>query len=105
MFVLSARSRLNKIMALIEDSNRGVYQRIDENRALLEYLNAHAPTLLQEHPWIFTWVACQDEFLTKLADTASAEMAVRRPLYPRPWPTTVRVRRQGLTKLPPQNID
>src|SRR5688572_17033545 len=46
---------------VLEQVGGGVHKRIDENRELLELLQQRAPELLEECPWIETWIGGNDE--------------------------------------------
>ena len=72
---------------------RGVHKRIDENRELLELLQARCPAFLVAHPWVEGWLASHDDFFTELARAVPVEnphakrnREVLGYQYPRPWP-------------------
>jgi hypothetical protein len=71
----------------------GVYKRIDENRELLELLNAKAPEFVAAHPWIKGWLQSHDAFLTQLTLDIPIDDGEFQPAshfgndtFPRPWP-------------------
>lgn len=75
----------------MEKVGGGVYKRVDENRELLELLQAKAPKLLKECPWIVGWIKSNDEFFVAL-EMRSAQLNAlnpqlsKRPGFPRFWP-------------------
>ena len=73
---------------LLRTSECGIYKRIDEHRELLMLLQKHVPELLRQEPWIITWMARQDSFLCRLANTLSQTSKGFYGLgyFPRPWP-------------------
>jgi len=84
----SKPKRLIAIDDVCENTGRGIYKRIDENRELLELLLREAPELLDRCFWIIGWLENQDHFLVSLAQAAEIENSY--PLirnFPRPMPT------------------
>jgi hypothetical protein len=77
---------------VMEQCNGGVFKRIDENRELLELLQARAPKFLEDCFWVEGWLQQQDEFLNALSQTVPAPNARFNParmppgVFPRPWP-------------------
>jgi hypothetical protein len=74
-------------------AERRVYKRIDENRELLELLNAKVPEFVAAHPRVEGWLQSQDEFLTQLALDIPIDDARFLPdahfgndAFPRQWP-------------------
>lgn len=57
----------------------GIYKRIDENRELMELLQAKAPEFLAAHPWINGWLESTDGFLNDLENAAPALDAQFKP--------------------------
>jgi hypothetical protein len=84
--------RTDKLRGVVRSCEGGIYQRIDENRQLLETLQDDAPEFLAENAWIERWLATQDSFLTHVAEAARIPMNARLPV-PRPWPG--KIRREG----------
>lgn len=80
-----------QLIFALEKCGGGVHKRVDENRELLELLQAKAPELLQSCPWVVGWLQSNDEFLTAVAGTPEAKGAQprfnTRPGFPRPWPS------------------
>ena len=75
-------------------SGGGIYKRIDENRELLELLQAKAPDFLQAHDWVYGWLQHNDKFLTDLEAVTRAALHGREDLtfrarhgFPRSWPS------------------
>ena len=66
----------------------GIYQRIDENRQLLEFIKRYNPELLVGNPEVAAWLLSQDEFLLCLSRLVSPEKCKVQPRrdYPRKWP-------------------
>lgn len=73
-------------LANTRGSTGGLVKRIDENRELLELLQREAPELLQAHPWMEGWIACNDSFFVQLDMIVQARPQQRRSDFPRPWP-------------------
>lgn len=89
----SSRYTLSKVTVVVEMASGGLYQRIDENRKLVELLRGEAPELLSRFPRIEVWLRAQDQFLLALesAVPANPQNFVLRRIegkYPRPWPAT-----------------
>jgi hypothetical protein len=80
---------LEQVHKVLEHHHGGIYKRIDENRELLEYLQWHAPEVLNSHPWVVGWIRSQDQFLLDLI--AAAELSPPRIFgnldWPRLWPS------------------
>lgn len=76
------------IETLLRTSECGIYKRIDEHRELLMLLQKHVPELLRQEPWIIGWIARQDAFLCRLANTLHHTPKGFYGLgpFPRPWP-------------------
>lgn len=67
----------------------GIWAQIDENRAVLELLQRHAPQLLVDHPELVSMLAHRDAWLADLAEAAGVTNPwwLRPPKgWPRPWP-------------------
>ncbi len=65
---------------------RGIFKRIDENRELLQFLQEHAPELLERFGFIESWLAGNDKFFVDLANALEAkQMLGIDETYPRPW--------------------
>lgn len=68
----------------------GIYKRIDENRELLELLQAEVPEFLASHPWVVgSWLHSADGFLTDLEKALPVTVPYFTPkhlgrLFPRP---------------------
>lgn len=80
-----------KIVNVINFSNRGVFKRIDENRELLELLYKDFPDVLERCPWVEGWIFSQDSFLSDLASVSHAQNHVQdrefhSQDYPRDFP-------------------
>lgn len=75
---------------ILQELGGGALKRLDENRELLELLQAHAPELLQTHPQVKGWLKANDEVFEELAAQSAAlgmcERFSPRPNFPRPWP-------------------
>lgn len=86
--------RLRSIDQTIARTGGGIAKRIDENRELLEVLQARCPHLLREKPWIVGWLRANDEFFAELArlrpESAAAGEGARDIDVVRPWPTATR---------------
>jgi hypothetical protein len=86
------RDTLAAVRDVTSRIGRGVHKRIDENRELLELMQARCPDFLISHPWVEGWLASHDDFFTHLAITASIENPRNRTReiaghrFPRPWP-------------------
>jgi hypothetical protein len=66
----------------------GIYQRIDENRQLLDTIKRHSPELLVGNPEVAAWLLSQDEFLLSLSRLVAPDKCKVQPRrdYPRKWP-------------------
>jgi len=85
------RTRLRDMNSVMRFLGGGVFNRIDENRELLELLQRESPEFLQKHPWVNGWMEAHDEFYTELVKAAQMQ-----PLPghdPRPFPVPVAERR------------
>lgn len=89
-----ASRQLKRVRSLCTetDGGRGVWKRIDENRQLLELLQAEAPELLERCPFIEGWIRNTDIFFINLQKLMTLE---DKPewgggLFPREWPGEVR---------------
>lgn len=79
------------LLTVLEKVGGGVYKRVDENRELLELLQAKAPKLLEECPWIVDWIKSNDELFVALEIRSVQLNALnpqfsKRPEFPRSWP-------------------
>lgn len=75
-------------LATTRGTTGGLIKRIDENRELLQLLQAECPTFLTEHRWVEGWIGANDDFFTQLASI----LDVSEPLsyrQPRAWPGSV----------------
>lgn len=81
--------RTDRLRGVVRSCEGGIYQRIDENRQLLEALQDNAPEFMAENAWIERWLAAQDLFLTQMAEAARIPMSERLPV-PRLWPGKTR---------------
>lgn len=86
-------ARLSAIDEVVRRTGRGVYKRIDENRELLELLQARCPEFLDEHHWVVGWLRSHDDFFTELAKAAQIANPHENGAqdrggwtFPRPWP-------------------
>ena len=72
------------------DGERGIWKRVDENRELLEFLQEHAPALLERFPFIEIWIGNQDIFLMNLLRLLELPETPLRfgTRFPRRWPGT-----------------
>lgn len=70
------------------DGERGIWKRVDENRELLEFLQEHAPALLERFPFIEIWIGNQDIFLMNLLRLLELPEngPGLGPGFPRKWP-------------------
>lgn len=70
------------------DGKRGIWKRVDENRELLEFLQEHAPALLERFPFIEIWIGNQDIFLMNLLRLLELPETPLRfgTRFPRRWP-------------------
>ncbi|MDD2892551.1 MAG: hypothetical protein PHF20_01360 [Halothiobacillaceae bacterium] len=59
----------------------GIYKRIDENRELMELLQAKAPEFLAAHPWVNSWLDSTDGFLVDLEKAAPGLDAQFKPKH------------------------
>lgn len=59
----------------------GIYKRIDENRELMELLQAKAPEFLAAHPWVNWWLDSTDAFLVDLEKAAPVVDAQFKPKH------------------------
>ena len=98
--LVDAIRRLRNVRRTLSFESGGVYKRIDENRELLELLGEQAPSFLETHPWVVSWLQSHDEFLCQLALDVPLENALFLPghphgaaAFPRPWPE---LERQGV---------
>ena len=67
----------------------GIYKRIDENRELLELLQAEAPEFLARHFWVSGWIGSTDGFLNDLERLGVAkETQFRQKSEGTPFPRT-----------------
>jgi hypothetical protein len=66
----------------------GIYQRIDENRQLLDTIKRLSPELLIGNPEVAGWLLSQDEFLLSLSRLVAPEKCKVQPRrdYPRRFP-------------------
>lgn len=94
---------LGNVKKILGRHEGGIYKRIDENRELLELLQAEAPDLLSAKPWILGWLESQDGFLCDLVDALPPDdpQFARRNgelgrAFPRTWPATKRGSRHGI---------
>jgi len=92
MFKSGTKKKLDAVMKVVETHQRGIFKRIDENRELLELLQEKSPHLLEQAPWVVSWLKSQDQFLSDLAEVADVtnhfEYKTGRK-YPRPWPLSI----------------
>lgn len=89
MFDFFRNKTLSKIIATIGRCEGGIHKRIDENRELLELIQADAPELLRKNPWIVGWLGSQDNFLNQIvlaSDCNKYPDVMIRQEYTRPWP-------------------
>jgi hypothetical protein len=97
MDIKNARVNAEKLRAIEHVTTavgRGVYKRIDENRELLELIQAKAPDLLAQCWWIEGWIQSQDDFLTELANAVQVpcpEISSHTHKYPRPCKGKVKI--------------
>lgn len=86
--------RLRRIDQTVARIGGGITKRIDENRELLEVLQARCPHLLRERPWIVGWLRANDEFFAELdrlrPEPAATGDGARDIDVVRPWPTATR---------------
>ncbi len=86
--------RLKGIDQTVARVGGGIAKRIDENRELLEVLQARCPHLLREKPWIVGWLRANDEFFAELErlrpEPAAAGAGAGDIDVVRPWPTATR---------------
>ncbi|MFI3270736.1 MAG: hypothetical protein R3Y11_01355 [Pseudomonadota bacterium] len=65
---------------------RGVFKRIDENREILQFLQEHAPEVLERFGCIESWLAGNDKFFVDLANALEIEQMIGIDgNFPRPW--------------------
>lgn len=85
----NAARRLERIRILCTetDGGRGIWKRIDENRQLLELLQAKAPELLERCPFIEGWLGNTDVFFINLQRLMGLEDAPEwgGGIFPREW--------------------
>jgi len=75
---------LQRIQTVTLTSPGGIYERLDQNRALLELLKAEAPALLEQHPTIAKWIGHQHEFMLNLLAASQVKHFLPIPFcYPR----------------------
>lgn len=86
MFGLTEKKKLQAVEALLTRPECGIYKRIDENRELLELLQAQAPELLQKCGWIEGCLRNQDEFLLDILAVLPIPIPAAATDMPRPWP-------------------
>lgn len=78
------------LKTILTSAGGGAHKRVDENRELLELLQAEAPLLLKRNPWIVWWLESNDEVFVALA-RMSKELELQESfressVFPRPWP-------------------
>ncbi len=93
--MVDEEKQLAGIIRICEQTSRGVWKRIDENRELLEFLYQHAPDLFERFGFIRSWIQSNDDFFTELAEAVGVDnifdwekygRGVCPRQYPRPWP-------------------
>lgn len=82
------------IPEVLENIGGGLYKRIDENRELIELLQAKVPMLLNECPWIVGWIQSNDDFFMSLEPHLMQLGAFNPKFYkhagfPRLWPVQI----------------
>lgn len=91
-FKLISRHIFNKIPHTLQFTGGGSLKRVDENRELLELLQAEAPEFLINNPQVISWLKCNDEVFVDLAliskQLCLRELFVTNEGFPRPWPNT-----------------
>lgn len=77
-----------KLTRVLVSTQGGLYQRIDENRELVELLKSECPSFVDRQPWVIGWLRSQDAFLLGLEfgvpDSLKRIFSDRD--FPRPWP-------------------
>lgn len=84
-------SRYDALLSVLDHGQGGVFERLAQNRELLETLRDQAPGLLRTQPWVFTWLRHQEEFLVGLLTAAGPDALPhlgrnRTACLRRPWP-------------------
>lgn len=59
-----------QLIFTLEHVGGGIHKRTDENRELLELLQDKAPDLINECPWVVTWILSNDDVFSKLSELA-----------------------------------
>jgi hypothetical protein len=76
------------------DAGRGIWKRIDENRALLQFFYREWHQVLQDNPSVECWIENQDVFLNNIARAlALVKPAWLGGFFPRLWPGTIEIER------------
>lgn len=89
-FDVSRKIKAIEALAIQRGNTGGLIKRIDENRELLELLQARVPEFVSAQPWLVGWIKANDEFFTQLEgilETRQATLMLED--YPRPWPCQI----------------
>lgn len=88
MFNSQAGMLLQRIQIVTASSQGGIYARLDENRALMDLLQAQAPSLLEQYPCVAQWIQQQHAFLLSLFEASNVRHLLPAPQqFPRLMPT------------------
>lgn len=76
--------------AIRKGNTGGIWKRVDENRELLEELQRHCPTILNERGWIESWIQSNDAFFVELAGLLELHEPKTGLKKIRPFPATAK---------------
>ena len=78
---------LTKLLVTAQETQGGIYKRIDENRELLQLLMEKHPEVLEKSPWIEGWIRSNDDYFMNLLDDMGLPFHKDDPNYfVRPFP-------------------
>ncbi|OLU25474.1 hypothetical protein BVH03_17615 [Pseudomonas sp. PA15(2017)] len=58
----------SQTLRTVTHSCRGIYKRLDELRELETFLHEEIPELIQEKPWVISWIKGQSIWMTDLIE-------------------------------------